>query len=142
MGSVTSILTPGPRSEQVPDWNRLVSDSLKSDGLWPTLARLSAERSRFPADLGLRGYIEIIRTSIVRDFIHHPKGFQAVPKLSAEFLTDFGRFNLTAQEGFLVSLIDGRLTLQKLLRLSPFDTFTTLFHLARLQYQKAIAIPS
>ena len=65
----------------------------------------------------------------------------AVPKLSAEFLTNFDRFNLTAQEGYLISLIDGRMDLQKLLVLSPFDPFTTLFNLAKLQHERAITIP-
>jgi len=65
----------------------------------------------------------------------------AVPKLSAEFLTNFDRFNLNAQEGYLVSLIDGRMDLQKLLILSPFDPFTTLFTLAKLQNERAISVP-
>ncbi|HVT03287.1 MAG TPA: hypothetical protein VHL58_07905 [Thermoanaerobaculia bacterium] len=139
---MTSILTPGTKQGHAPDWNSLVTESFKAHGLWPTYAKLIKARDEFPEDLVLRGYIEIIRTSIVRDLLEHPKGLQAVPRLSAEFLTDFGRFNLTAQEGFLVSLIDGRLVFQQLLRLSPFDTFTTLFHLAHLQNQKAITIPS
>ena len=66
---------------------------------------------------------------------------QACPKLSAEFLTNFDRFNLTAQEGYLISLIDGRMDLQKLLVLSPFDPFTTLFNLAKLQHERAITVP-
>ena len=64
-----------------------------------------------------------------------------MPQLSAEFLTNFDRFNLSAQEGYLVSLIDGRLDLQKLLILSPFDPFNTLSHLATLQQEQAIAVP-
>ena len=64
-----------------------------------------------------------------------------MPKLTAEFLSNFDRFNLTAQEGYLMSLIDGRLDLQKLLILSPFDQFTTLFTLAKLQHERAITVP-
>ena len=66
---------------------------------------------------------------------------QAIPKLSAEFLTNFDRFNLSAQEGYLVSLIDGRMDISKLLILSPFDPFTTLFNLAKLEYERAISVP-
>jgi len=47
----------------------------------------------------------------------------------------------SAQEGYLISLIDGRLALQKLLILSPFDPFTTLFNLAKLQHERAITVP-
>ena len=74
-------------------------------------------------------------------FLGHPRGMQAVPKLSADFLTNFDRFNLNAQEGYLVSLIDGRLSVQKLIILSPFDPFTTIFILAKLQQEKAIMVP-
>jgi hypothetical protein len=125
-----------------PEWSRLVRDSLKQHGPWHTYAKLNEARAAYPDDLSLRGYIEIIRTSIVRDLLSHPKGLQAVPRLSAEFLTNFDRFNLNAQEGYLVSLIDGRMDLQKLQILSPFDPFTTMFIMAKLLHEQAITIPS
>jgi len=124
-----------------PEWSRLVGDSLKQYGQWHTYAKLIEARNTYPEDLAVRGYIEIIRTAIVRDLLSHPKGLQAVPKLSAEFLTNFDRFNLNAQEGYLVSLIDGRMDLQKLQILSPFDPFTTMFIIAKLVNERAITIP-
>jgi len=124
-----------------PEWARLVGDSLKQNGPWHTYAKLMEARNAYPNDLSLRGYVEIIRNQIVRQFLEHPKGMQAVPKLSAEFLTNFDRFNLSAQEGFLVSLIDGRMDISKLMILSPFDPFSTLFNLAKLQNERAITIP-
>jgi hypothetical protein len=130
-----------PIASTAPEWARLVGDSLKQNGPWHTYAKLIEARDTYPNDLSLRGYVEIIRNTIVREFIEHPKGMQAVPKLSAEFLTNFDRFNLSAQEGFLVSLIDGRMDISKLMILSPFDPFTTLFNLAKLQHERAITIP-
>jgi len=124
-----------------PDWSRLVSDSLKQNGVWHTWYKLVEARNTYPDDLALRGYSEIVRNAIVRDLLQHPKGMQAVPKLSPEFLTNFDRFNLNAQEGYLVSLIDSRLDLQKLVLLSPFDQFTTLFILAKLAQERAITVP-
>jgi hypothetical protein len=124
-----------------PEWARLVSDSLKQYGPWHTYAKLIEARNAYPNDLSLRGYVEIVRNTIVKTFLEHPKGMQAVPKLSAEFLTNFDRFNLSAQEGFLVSLIDGRMDISKLMILSPFDPFTTLFNLAKLAHERAITIP-
>jgi len=124
-----------------PEWSRLVGDSLKQYGPWHTYAKLIEARNTYPDDLAVRGYIEIIRTSIVRDLLSHPKNLQAVPKLSAEFLTNFDRFDLNAQEGYLVSLIDGRMDLQKLQILSPFDPFTTMFIIAKLVNERAITIP-
>lgn len=134
-------MTSMPISPPRPDWARLVTDALKQHGAWHTLAKLMEARSAYPDDLSLRGYVEIVRNGVVREFVAHPKGLQAVPKLSAEFLTNFDRFNLSAQEGYLISLIDGRLDLQKLLILSPFDAFNTLFHLAKLQHERAIVVP-
>lgn len=133
---------PNPMaSSTTPDWSRLVGDSLKQHGVWHTLAKLLEARETYPGDLSLRGYVELVRNIIVRDLLNHPKGLQAVPKLTAEFLTQFDRFNLNAQEGYLVSLIDGRLDLQKLMILSPFDPFSTLFIVAKLQHQRAITVP-
>jgi hypothetical protein len=132
---------PSPKAAPAPDWSRLVADSLKQYGAWHTYLKLIEARGAYPDDLSLRGYTEILRNTIVRDFLAHPKAMQAVPKLTAEFLSNFDRFNLTAQEGYLMSLIDGRLDLQKLLILSPFDHFTTLFNLAKLQHERAITVP-
>ena len=42
---------------------------------------------------------------------------------------------------FVQGRSDGRFDLQKLLILSPFDPFTTLFNLAKLQQERAITVP-
>jgi hypothetical protein len=123
------------------DWGKLVGDSLRANGVWHTFSKLLEARRTYPDDLSLRGYVEIVRNTIVRDFLNHPKGLQAVPKLTAEFLSNFDRFNLNAQEGYLVSLIDGRMDIQKLQILSPFDPFNTIFILAKLQHERAIMVP-
>ena len=137
----SSSLTP-PTTTDLGDLYTMISESLASAGPWATYARLLDLRKTSPDDLKLRGYCEMIRNVIVRDFLARPKGMQAVPRLTAEFLNNFDRFNLSAQEGYLVSLIDGRLDLQKLLVLSPFDPFTALFNLASLEQQKAITFPT
>ena len=134
-------MSANPIAPARPNWARLVGESIKQYGPWHTYARLLEARNTYPDDLSVRGYIEILRNRIVHDFLAHPKGMQAVPKLSADFLTNFDRFNLNAQEGYLVSLIDGRFDLQKLVILSPFDQFNTLFILAKLQQERAITVP-
>ena len=131
--------TPAAPPKQ--DWARLVGESVRQHGVWHTYSKLLEARRVYTDDLSLRGYVEIVRGAIVRDFLAHPRGMQAVPKLSAEFLTNFDRFNLNAQEGYLVSLIDGRMDVQKLMILSPFDAFTTIFILAKLQHERAITVP-
>ena len=134
-----SATSPTPSGN--PDWPRRVGESLKQNGTWHTFTRLLEARRVYPDDLALRGYLEILRNAIVRDLLEHPRGMHAVPKLSPDFLTNFERFNLNAQEGYLVSLIDGRLDIQKLLVLSPLDHFSTLFILAKLQNERAIVVP-
>ena len=133
---------PVQKPRQSYDWAKLVGHSLKENGAWATFEKLLEARRAYPDDLLLRGYTEIVRNTIVRDLLSGPKGLQASPKLTPEFLSDFDRFNLTAQEGYLISLIDGRLTIEMLLKLTPFDNFTTLFNLAKLQQQKAVTIPT
>ncbi|HET8775734.1 MAG TPA: hypothetical protein VFP80_18195 [Thermoanaerobaculia bacterium] len=134
-------MSVSPVAPARPDWSRLVGESLKQNGVWHTHAKLLEARRAYPEDLSLRGYLEIVRNTIVREFLGHPRGMQTVPKLSADFLSNFDRFNLNAQEGYLVSLIDGRLDVQKLMILSPFDPFTTIFILAKLQNERAILVP-
>lgn len=134
-------MSASPLSPSRPDWPRLVGESLKQNGPWRTYAKLLEARTAYPDDLSIRGYAEIVRNTIVRDFLSRPRGMHAVPKLSSDFLSNFDRFHLNAQEGYLVSLIDGRLDLQKLMILSPFDTFTTLFILAKLENERAITVP-
>jgi hypothetical protein len=124
------------------DWSRRIAESLKQNGVWHTYDRLTEASRSYPGDLSLRGYVEIVRNVIVRDFLARPRGTQAVPKLTAEFLSNFDRFNLNAQEGYLISLIDGRMDVQKLMILSPFDQFTTLFLLAKLEHENAITVPT
>ena len=132
---------PTPAAPPRPDWPRLVGESMKQNGAWHTYTKLLEARRAYPADLSLPGYVEIVRNAIVRDFLANPRGVHAVPKMSPEFLSNFERFNLNAQEGYLVSLIDGRLDVQKLMILSPFDPFTTIFILAKLQNERAILVP-
>jgi hypothetical protein len=133
---------PSTMSPPKQDWARLVGESLRQHGAWHTYNKLLEARRVYVDDLSLRGYVEIVRNTVVRDFLEHPRGLQAVPKLSADFLTNFDRFDLNAQEGYLVSLIDGRMDVQKLMILSPFDPFNTIFILAKLQHERAITVPS
>ena len=134
-------MSVSPATPAAPEWSRLIAESITQHGLWHTYNKLVQARQVYPDDLSLRGYLEIVRNSIVRQFLAHPLGMNVIPKLTADFTSNFDRFNLNAQEGYLVSLIDGRLNIQKLMMLSPFDQFNTLFILAKLQHERAITVP-
>ncbi|HUO85467.1 MAG TPA: hypothetical protein VM534_10180 [Thermoanaerobaculia bacterium] len=124
-----------------PDWTRILGESLKKTGTWPTYQKLAEYAKREPDDLVIRGHQEILRNQIVRELLATSRGLATVPRHSPEFLSDFDRFDLDAQEGYLISLIDGRLSIESLLKLSPLDHFSTLFNLARLRLQGAITLP-
>lgn len=123
------------------EWSRYIQQSVESRGVWETYEEIAAQASRESSPV-IYGYLEILRTTIVRQFLERSREMSAVPRISPLFLSDFDRFNLNVQEGFLMSLIDGRSSLQALLKLSPFDHFTTLFNLAKLHHQQAITLPS
>jgi hypothetical protein len=120
----------------------MVAASLKHSGVWATYYNLRDRSQGLPEDLALYGYVEILRNVIIRDLLARPKGTSAVPCLAPEFLDDYAKFELNAQEGYLVSLINGQLSIQKLLKVTPFDPVTTLFALARLESVRAISFSS
>jgi len=130
---------PAPAS---PTLNAKVSASLKRDGAWQTYQRLLETQKGAPGNLTIRGTIEIVRCTIVRDFLAKANRLKVTPRLTPEFLSDFDRFDLNVHEGYLVSLIDARSNLESLLKLSPFDSFTTLFTFSVLELKGAIALPS
>lgn len=116
-----------------PEWSRMVAAAVQHGGVWATYFNLVETLKMHPEDVSLLGYVEILRNIIVRDLLARPKGMSAVPRLTKGFLDDYSRFELNAQEGYLVSLIDGQLSIQKLLKVAPFDPMTTLFSLAKLE---------
>src|SRR5919206_328505 len=63
-----------------PEWSRLVADSLKQHGGWHTYLKLVEARNAYPEDLALRGYVEIVRNTIVRELLANGKGMQSVPR--------------------------------------------------------------
>src|SRR5258708_35350605 len=91
-----------PNASVSPDWSRLVPDSIKQYGVWHTYLKLVEARGAYPDDLALRGYTEIIRNNIVRDMLANTKRRNAVPRLSAECLTNFDRLHPTPQKGYCI----------------------------------------
>lgn len=120
----------------------MVAAALKHSGVWATYYNLLERQKNLPEDLSLVGYLEILRNVIIRDLLARPKGTSAVPRLTEQFLQDYEKFELTAQEGYIVSQIDGTISIQKLLKVTPFDPVTTLFSLAKLERVRAISFTS
>lgn len=119
----------------------MVAAGVKHSGVWATWLHLVESRNAHSADLALRGYCEILRNQIVRNVVERSRDGLAIPTLSTAFLDDYSRFSLNAQEGYLISLIDGLMSVENLLKVSPFDPFSTLFTLAKLLHVGAIELP-
>lgn len=119
--------------------NRVVKSSIVSRGLWGTFRWIEESAENDPL---LRGYQEIVRCTIVREFLSSDNLSSVIPRISPEFLSNFDQFDLTVQEGYLMSLVDGRSNIERIVKLSPFDGFTTMFTLARLKHHNAISLPS
>lgn len=117
--------------------NRMVRESLEEKGHWETYRLLEATADGTPV---MQGMLEIVRCTIVKEFLEEADMTTAVPRMSPDFLSNFEQFDLNPQEGYLMSLIDGRSTIERLIKVSPMDRFSTLFTLARLRRQKAISI--
>lgn len=133
-----SELSPETLSDPA-ELNRAVKSSIESRGLWGTYRWLEDVSDTDPV---MRGYQEIVRCTIVREFLSSDNLSSVVPRISPEFLSNFDQFDLTVQEGYLMSLVDGRSNIERIIKLSPFDGFTTMFTLARLKHQNAISLPS
>lgn len=119
-----------------------VAEFMRAKDPWQTLARIESLPDRERRALAVRGLREIVRNVIVRDLLAGEDRMSAVPRLTPDFVEDFERFDLTVRDGYLVSLIDGRSTIQSVLKLSPVDPFTTLFAIARLHHEKVVTLPS
>ena len=119
-----------------------VGEFMRAKDPWQTLARIDSLPDRERRTLAVRGLREIVRNVIVRDLLAGEERMSAVPRLTPDFVEDFERFDLTVRDGYLVSLIDGRSSIQSILKLSPVDPFTTLFAIARLHHKKVVTLPS
>jgi len=120
----------------------LVGDFVQKAGSWPTLDKLEALPPAEQSSLIVKGLKQIVQNLIVRELLVGQDAMAATPRLTPDFLEDFERFDLTAKEGYLVSLIDGRSPLRSILKLSPLDAFATLFAVAKLEHKKVVTIPS
>jgi tetratricopeptide (TPR) repeat protein len=90
--------------------------------LFETLARRDEEH------LEVETYLEMVRSKLLERYRERVGGLEAVPAVQLDARQLMG-FNLPATTGFLLSLVDGRTSVNDLISLSgldPFDTLRTL----------------
>lgn len=81
-----------------------------------------------------RAYLELSKTAIVKAFLKQVGAFTKVPvlKVGLSKITDY---DLTEEQGFILSLINGETTFEDIVYLSPvppFLTFASLKHFLRI----------
>ena len=116
----------------------------------PEMARLCSEGRHWEAIAGLQGggtveslgYHRVVETRIVADLLAEPEVKTRVPRITDRFLSDFTSFDLSGSEGYLASLIDGQLSLDKVLLISTLGRFKTLLALARLREKGVLTLTS
>ena len=102
---------------------------------WYALAELVED----PA-IDSMGYRRVLEARIVADWLAEPNIKNQIPRITDRFLRDFVSFDLSGSEGYLASLVDGRLSLEKVLLISTLGRFTTLLALARLREKSVLTL--
>lgn len=88
------------------------------------------------------GYRRILEARTVRDLLAEPDITSKVAKETSEFRKNFASFDLVANEGYLLSLVAAKLTIQKILLISSLGRFQTLFNLAKLRAKGVLVFES
>jgi tetratricopeptide (TPR) repeat protein len=95
------------------------------------LALLETITGREPANLEAQGFLELARAALLRAYRARVGSGEGVPRVRippAEVM----KYNLPAAAGFLLSMIDGRISVDELLSVSGMDPFDALRALSNL----------
>ncbi len=104
--------------------------SFKSGALEKAWCQLQAIARKNPGRLDVEGYLGLVRTQRAKKFAREIGDKGRTLKLTCK-IEELKRLNLRPDEGFLLSQIDGRVTIEELIRLSSTDRVRTLETLAR-----------
>jgi hypothetical protein len=108
--------------------DQLVSEGqrlVREEQLEAGLDLLEAVARREPMRLEVHGHIEDVRSRLVKRYRERMGDLGSVPRLSLG-LSDVMKFNLPAQAGFMLSLIDGDTSVGDIVSLSGMDSFGAL----------------
>ena len=130
-------LAPAPAAERGED--PLSSESLLRDArelvhrddLESALDHLTLVAQLDPGRDEVQGYIDMVRSRLLRRYRAKVGELGCVPRVVAK-PEAIKRYNLSADAGFLLSLLDGATSVEQLLSLSGMDAFQALRILCRL----------
>jgi len=101
------------------------------DDLESALDHLTLVAQLDPGRDEVQGYIDMVRSRLLRRYRTKVGELGCVPRVVAK-PEAIKRFNLSADAGFLLSLLDGATSVEQLLSLSGMDAFQALRILCRL----------
>ena len=133
--SLEFILTPDgpdlPLPESDPD-ARIASalDAFKAGELDQAWSQLQEVAREMPERLDVEGYLGLVRAERAKKFAREIGDKGRTLQLTCK-MEDLKVLNLQPDEGFLLSQIDGRVTIEELISLSSTDRVRTLETLAR-----------
>jgi hypothetical protein len=104
---------------------------LRSGALQEGLDLLEALAGRQPGDLEVQAFLELARGALLRTYRARVGSGTVAPRVRAS-PAEVMKCNLPAAAGFLLSLIDGCLSIDELLAVSGMDPFETLRTLSNL----------
>ena len=132
--------SPGTRAKRGPD---LAEDALRlmREGHLEAALELFETLLRRDADaLEVQSYLEMVRSKLLDRYRERVGGLEAVPNVRVSGAA-LMRFNLPATTGFLLSLVDGRTSVNDLISLSGLDPFDTLRALTGLLEAGVVECP-
>jgi hypothetical protein len=94
-----------------------------------------------PGRFELEGYVDLVRSRLVKNYREKIGDGRRVPRL----LVPAGaipRFNLPAEAGFVLSLVDGRICFDELVSVSGLAPFEALRTLAGLVEARIVGVPA
>ncbi len=99
---------------------------------------LKAVADKHPDRLDVRGYIELVRKQLMQQWANEISDRGRVLRL-AKNTNDLLKLRLRPEEGFLLSQVDGRVTVDELISLSGSDRFNALEMIARFLREGILA---
>jgi tetratricopeptide (TPR) repeat protein len=104
---------------------------LRKQDLEGALALFETAAEMDPRRIEIEGYIDMIRSRLLKAYRERVGGGQTVPRLLVD-LAEVTRYDLHTDAGFLLSLLDGATSIDDLVSLSGMDAFEALRILSNL----------
>ena len=114
-------------------------EAIESRDLEGALELLRAAATRDPDRIELEGFVDGVRSQLLKQYRDQVGDLQGVPTVVAD-KTAVMRFNLPADAGFMLSLVDGKTTVQEIVSISGMDAFDAFRILKGLLEAKIAAV--